>query len=58
MLNPTDTLKLACGRCGHQASLSRTEAFARFGPGAMPLNVRDRVRCAECGERSDVRVWI
>jgi hypothetical protein len=58
MLSPTDTLKVECGTCGHRATWRRSEAFDRLGPDVMPCDVRERLRCSVCSERSNLRVWI
>lgn len=58
MSSPTDALQIECGACGRRASWPRAVAFDRLGPSAMPCDIRRRLRCAACGERNDVRVWI
>jgi len=58
VMQPNDTLKLACDACGHRAALGRKEAFARFGADATPYTIRRRARCAACGERHRVSVSI
>jgi endogenous inhibitor of DNA gyrase (YacG/DUF329 family) len=58
MLSPTDALHIECGACGRRVQWSRAKAFQVLGPGAMPSDVAGRFRCAECGERTKVRIWI
>lgn len=53
----TDTLKLKCRTCGHEAVWSRADAFRLYGPGATPYEVRHRSRCTVCRGR-EVEAWI
>lgn len=55
---PGDTLKFACGACKHQASWTRRRAFATFGEGASPYDVRKGLKCSRCRETRDIKVWI
>ena len=58
VMEPADTLKIRCERCGHGATWSRQTAFARIGADAMPADVRRRLHCSRCGETRDLKVWI
>jgi hypothetical protein len=54
VMAPADTLTVRCEACGHEARLSRAEAFEMFGPDAAPYDIRRRVRCGCCGERGRI----
>jgi hypothetical protein len=54
----TDTLKIQCNACGRRRTFTRAEAFAHFGPGAAPYDVRRRCRCSACKRSGYVTVWI
>jgi hypothetical protein len=58
MLSPGAVLTLTCRACGRTATLSRREAFERFGSDASPYLVRRRARCGRCGERDRVAAAI
>lgn len=58
VMGPTDRLRAACLVCGRTATWTREEAVAAFGEFAPPWQVRQRVRCADCGERDQVTVTI
>jgi ribosomal protein S27AE len=58
MAGESATLKLECGKCGHKVAWTRKEAFWIFGPDAAPYDIRRRLRCGQCGERSVIGVSI
>lgn len=53
---PNQTLKIACGRCGHRAEWSRAEAVRKLGPDSAPYDIRRKLKCGVCG--GGAQVWI
>jgi hypothetical protein len=58
MRAPTDTLKITCGACKHEATWSRTRAIKTFGESARPYDLGRKLKCSRCRENSHIRVWI
>lgn len=57
-LKPDDTLKLKCGRCGHQREWPANDAMRIYGGDAAPYDI-DRVsKCGSCGEKRRISIWI
>lgn len=54
---PSDTLKIKCGHCRHEAVWSAAMALRIFGPHAVKYDVSHRLRCSRC-DRKEVTVWI
>jgi hypothetical protein len=52
MESETDTLKLACGKCGHKVTYARQDAWKIWGMQATPHSIRRRAKCILCGERT------
>jgi len=57
-LDQGKTLKLQCEVCEHLATLTATDARARCGADATPMDIRRRAKCRGCGAEGRVRVWI
>jgi hypothetical protein len=55
-----ETLKIGCTACPHIATLTRSQAIARFGPDATPCDLRRRLARAPCRACGTPRpsVWI
>jgi ribosomal protein S27E len=58
LMSASQTLKLKCEACGHQAEWPRADAFKRFGMNASAFMIRRRSKCAGCGEGQRIAVWI
>lgn len=58
MMGGSETLKMACEECGHEAAWTSAQAKERLGPDATPMDVRHRLVCSSCGVGGRVRVWI
>ena len=44
-------LTIICRRCNSQVIWSRERAMVNLGSGAMPHQVRAKLRCSQCGAR-------
>jgi DNA-directed RNA polymerase subunit RPC12/RpoP len=55
---PSHTLKIQCDACDHRVTLTHSEAAARCGADATPMDIRRRAKCNVCGAEGRVRVWI
>lgn len=58
MDDPRTVLQFKCSNCGHQAVWKRDRAIGTFGSGAVPNDIRRRIKCGNCGEKSRVNAWI
>ena len=58
MRSPDTTLNMACRRCGHTARWGRKQALLTFSQWAPPFQVRDRLKCGQCGEKNRITVTI
>jgi hypothetical protein len=56
MIGAHQTLTLECLVCGHTAALNRDDAFALFGAGAGPFEIKRASRCRKCGERENIKI--
>jgi DNA-directed RNA polymerase subunit RPC12/RpoP len=44
-------LRIRCEDCGHGARWGRAEAIRRCRAEATPADLRDKLRCGQCGSR-------
>jgi ribosomal protein S27AE len=58
MRSAGSTLKLRCGKCGHEVEFSRKVAWRLFGMDATPHAIRKRARCGKCGDKALVSVTV
>ena len=54
---PSDTLKISCGHCKHEAAWSAAMALRVFGDRAVRYDITRRLRCSRC-DKKQVNVWI
>ena len=44
-------LRITCQDCAHAVAWGRGEAIRRCRPEATPIDLRDKLRCGQCGSR-------
>lgn len=53
----SDTLKIKCNACKHEATWSAKVALRVFGHRAVRYDITSRLRCSRC-DKKQVSVWI
>lgn len=53
----SDTLKIKCNACKHEATWSAKMALRVFGHRAVRYDITSRLRCSRC-DKKQVSVWI